>query len=377
MMRIPTLDPRLAGIVLVLLLACEVPVVPRDGTSAAATAIRGSIELSEFGAEPGGDAILFRYGCDAPPPPAGGGRPVDFLLVPEARFEGGQAEFAFSSIPPQTCWLITGFIDRDDNFHYALDVASQPSSGDLGLTSVERSVGPVEDGLDFISPPPSVTLRPTELYEHDRPAFRLGGTSEEHVMEILDVPGETVPLRLDLLATTLVTEALTISTPLFDVIFGSDADDDGSPDDTNGDGLPDIDWPKVLLRRLEPGDPTGQSLAAPPVVLPGVVMALDPAGSPVEYNLLAEASSQGIPLNESGLLETTELRIYVPGLVVTSEDPVELTAIETLVDEGADVSGEYGVLVMNADGRLWTLPNELLLFGVGSQAATVTLVAGD
>lgn len=356
------------------LVACDVPVEPREHTAEPATTIGGAIELGAFGPEPGGDAVLFRYDCASPPPPQGTGRPVDFLLVPEARFDGGRAAFAFSSVPAEVCSLILGFIDIDDDFHYALDITAQPSAGDLGLGSVERVTGGVEDEVDFIAPPPPVTLRPTSAYDHDRPTFRVAGQDPELEMHLGNTPGTTPPLRLDLVSTVLTTEVLRLEDPAFDVVFGSDDDGDGLPDDGNGDALPDVDWPKVYVQRLDPADPSGETLADPPVLLPGVVMAIDLEATASGYNLLAQAEALGIALDETGLLVTTEIRIYVPALVVTSLDPLELTPLESVAASGVPVAGAYSILVMNSDGRLWQLPNMLAGLGVSSQGVSVEVV---
>jgi hypothetical protein len=168
---------------------------------------------------------------------------------------------------------------------------------------------------------------------------------------------------------------LRLPDPAFDVVFGSDADGDGVPDDDNGDGLPDVDWPRVFVQRLDPEDPSGATLSTPPVILPGVVMAVDPEAAPGEYNLLGAAVTAGIPLDDTGLLPTTEIRIYVPGLVITALEPLELTPIESVAASGVSVTGSYSVLVMNPDGRLWTLPNVLAGLGLPSQGQTIEVTA--
>jgi hypothetical protein len=271
--------------------------------------------------------------------------------------------------------LILGFIDVDDDFHYALDITAQPSGGDIALSSAERSTAEVSDGVDFIEPPAPVTLRSTAIYAHDRPAFRIGGDGSALEMVLGSEPGTTAPLRADLLATSLATDVLHLADPAFDVVFGSDADGDGVPDDDNGDGLPDVDWPRVFVQRLDPEDPSGATLSTPPVILPGVVMAVDPEAAPGEYNLLGAAVNAGIPLDDTGLLPTTEIRIYVPGLVITALEPLELTPIESVAASGVSVTGSYSVLVMNPDGRLWTLPNVLAGLGLPSQGQTIEVTA--
>jgi hypothetical protein len=361
---------------LVFMVACDVAIVPRDGTAPPATLISGSVDLGEFGAESGGDVVLFRYDCALLPPPLGSGRPVDFVLIPESRFEDGRAEFFFSSVAPETCSLVTGFLDQDDDFHYALDVASQPSAGDLRLSSLQVVTGSVEDDVDFIPLPDPITLRVVGTYEHDRPSFRFEGETEQPVMEVGTEVGSTETLRVNLLSYPLSTEFVTLAQPAFDVVFGSDNDQDGLPDDDNEDGLPDVDWPLIQLQRIQTDDPSGGG-SSQSVTLPGVVMALDPQDSANEYSLLAEAAEQGIPLDESGLLVTEEIRIYVPGLVVTSTEPLQLDPIEGIAAGGTEVLGQYRLVVINPDGRLWIVPNELGALGIPSQGLTVELVAAQ
>jgi hypothetical protein len=367
---------RFLALGLVLIAACEVSIVPRDGTAPPATAISGSVELGEYGPEPAGDVVLFRYDCAIPPPPLGSGRPVDFVLVPESRFEDGKAEFFFSSVAPETCSLVTGFLDRDDDFHYALDVVSQPSAGDLRFNSAQVETSSVEDEVDFIPLPAPVTLRAVGVYEHDRPSFLFDGEMEPPVMEVGTEVGSTEALRINLLSYPLSTEIVSFALPAFDVVFGSDLDQDGLPDDDNEDGLPDVDWPLIQLQRIQTEDPSGGE-SSPPVTLPGVVMAVDPESPSNGYSLLSEAAEQGISLDEDGLLVTEEIRIYVPGLVVTSTEPLQLDPIEGIAAAGTEVLGQYRLVVINPDGRLWIVPNELGALGLPSQQVAVELIAAQ
>ena len=144
--------PLLLG--LLALLACDpVPVVPRAETPEPTTLLSGSIDLQDFSASPGGDVVLFRYRCEEPPPPSGSGRPEDFLLVAADRFEGGEAPFVFASVPPESCILVGGFIDRDDDFHYAVDISAQPTGGDVALQLAVRTTGGRNRGASTLSRP--------------------------------------------------------------------------------------------------------------------------------------------------------------------------------------------------------------------------------
>ena len=147
-------------------------------------------------------------------------------------------------------------------------------------------------------------------------------------------------------------------------------------DDDNEDGLPDVDWPLIQLQRIQTDDPSGGE-SSPPVTLPGVVMALDPESPSNGYSLLSEATEQGISLDEDGLLVTEEIRIYVPGLVVTSTEPLQLDPIEGIAAAGTEVLGQYRLVVINPDGRLWIVPNELGALGLPSQQVAVELIAAQ
>ena len=349
------------------LAGCDVPFAPTDETPVPATRIDGWFELDSFGDDSEGDAVLLRYDCDEPPPPAGGGSPVDFLLVGESAFVDGRAPFSFSSIPPESCSIVSGFVDRDDDFHYALGVMAQATAGDIALSSVQRQVGAVEGDTDFIEPASPVLLRALAEFTTDPPAYRLAGwPAAIPTMSLGATPLSTAPVQVEFLSTTVSTDMLSLGAPAFSVVLGADEDGDGLPDDDNGDGLPDIDWPIVQLQRLD-GEASDGSTSDPPVVLVGVTMALDPQ-APSQYNLLAAAAAQGVAADGYSVLTVQTLRLVIPGLVLASTDPVQLVPIENVVAAGTDVTGIYRILMIEPDGRVWYLPNELAEVGVPSQA---------
>ena len=363
--------PLLLG--LLALVACDpVPVVPRAETPEPTTLLSGTVDLQDFSASPGGDVVLFRYRCEEPPPPSGSGRPEDFLLVAADRFEGGEAPFVFASVPAESCILVGGFIDRDDDFHYAVDISAQPTGGDVALQLAVRTTGGPEPGSEYIEPPPPLQLRPDFIYPHDGPLFRIEGDGPVE-MTLGSDTGTTAPLRLDIEAVSLDSDLLRAPDTAFDVVLAADADGDGLPDDLDGDLAPDVLWPQVRAMKLDSDDPSGLGLADPPVVLPAVVMSVDPAADPEDYNLVESAIAAAQPFDGESAFERSRLKLYVPGFVVTNTDPLELLPVENAEAAGIDVEGDYALLVMNPDGRFWRLPNLLGPAGYPSQAVSIQL----
>ena len=353
------------------LMACDVPVHPTDDAPAPATRIDGTVEVLVSSGYPYGTAVLFRWSCANPPPPMGSGSPVDFLLVPETEFVEGSAPFTFPSVPPDTCSILGGFIDRDRDFHYAFTSAGQATAGDVSFGFVEVTTGSA-DG-DWIEPITDVEVRAETIEPWDRPVFTLldaAAGDDDDSAEVVGPlwPSMTLdgdPAAINQLFTTLDVEPLRTDLgdhdlPRFQVIFGTDEDGDGLPDDDNGDGLYDVDWPRVLLFRLDPDDPTGLTESDPRVVLPGVVLPLNPF-APLDdsVNLLGQAFAEGVPFDGSARMAATKMLIVVPDLVVTNSEPLELAPIEAVQATGIEVTGRYRVLVMNPTGQLWYVPNEL------------------
>ncbi len=365
-----------------LLVACEVPVFPTDQTPDPSTRIEGTIEVAVSNGLPLGPAVLSRYDCDNPPPPVGSGRPVDFLIVAQEDFWQGSAPFVFPSVPADTCALLAGFIDRDRDFHYGLTITGQATAGDVWLDPVVVQTGAL--GVDdWIEPSVDVRIRAERLVEYDRPVFGIRPwqvpIGDDDVMEVMPFmelgagPGTTPTVFFALDTTTFTTDLVEVASPAFSVVLGTDEDGDGMPDDDNGDTVPDVDEPTVLLTRLDPDDPLTE--ADPPVVLPGVVMSLDPT-DPMnpETNLVLQALGAGLPLDGVTPMQLPSMILAVPGLVVTSIDPLLLTPIESVAATGVEVTGQYRLMVMNPNGQLWYVPNELGSLGLESQAGVFEVV---
>ena len=353
--------------------SCEVPVAGTAYTPEPATYIAGSIRLDDGSEEPGGPAILFRFDCAAPPPPTGAGAPVDFVVVPEESFEGGSAPFIFPLVPANSCHIIGGFVDRDRDFHYAYSVTSQASAGDLSVSAVVSEVGEAVEGSEWIEPVTDLLLRAETSVPLERPAFEpvdLQGGEPAAPTLYLDAEGQSLgDVLFQLRSHEVRSNLVDVEAPVFTVVFAPDGDGDGLPDDLNGDTLPDILWPKVVIRRLDPSDGTNQRLSDPLVQLAAVALPLNPLDpEDAESDLLTQATSLGVPIDGESILPATRLTVLVPGLVVTSLEPLELAPLEEIAASGVEVIGRYQLLVMNSTGQTWSLPNELSQYGDGGQA---------
>ena len=347
-----------------LLVGCPLAVVPTDLTPSPSTHVSGSVRLAgaDGSEEPGGPTYVFRYDCDAPPPPAGTGRPVDFLVLPEDVFVGGSADFVFPSVPPEACAILTGFVDRDRDFSPFVSIANQATAGDLAMTSRVVTVEALVAGSDRVPPVEGVVLDAEITVPLDRPAFT--------ITDLTGAPGGrldvgpavgTTPNTYIRLETRAVDSDLTnVVAPIFTVVLQADADGNGWPDDLNADGAPDVIWPRVLFVRIDDADPAGLDQAEGPVVLPGVVLPLDTNDAfNLQTNLLLASRLAGLPFDGVQVVPQTGITVVVPPLIVTDLSTAATSPIETLRDAGANVLGDYQIVVMNSTGQTWTVPNEL------------------
>lgn len=367
------------------LVGCDVEVAPSDDAAAPATRIDGVVTVGVDQGYPYGPAVLFRYSCENPPPPVGSGRPVDFLVLPETAFVNGSADFTFPAVPPESCSILGGFIDRDRNFHYLFAVTGQATQGDVSVGFVTVTTG-AADG-DWIEPVEGIRLEAETVESHDRPSFALPNEAEgddddsapaaDPIWPSLELDHDIETLQrnfLDIRTDGVVSSLVEAEEPIFKVILGTDEDGNGTPDDDNGDGLPDVDWPRVLLFRLDPDDPSKLTESDPRVVLPAVVLPYNPfAPLDEDNNLLDQAELLGVPLDGETVILRETLKLVVPDLVIVQSSPLILAPIEEIIANGTEVTGEYRVLVMNPNGQLWYTPNELADELVG-QGATFSVI---
>ncbi len=365
-------------LLLLLLAGCDVPLAPTEATPPPATRIEGVVEVEIDGGAPGGPAILVRYACDNPPPPVGTGTPLDFVVLEEDRFEHGRAPFVFPQVPPNACVLMTGFLDRDRDFHYAFGVTGQVTAGDVAIGQVIVETG-FADG-EYIEPVLGVTLRAEQVVPFDRPVFsyRVVGAEEDGAtVPVGPIVGSTPTTYLDFTAAPFESELIDQTSPLFTLVLGPDADEDGWPDDNNGDGVPDVAWPRVLFFKLDPADPAGLTRQDPPVLLPGVVLPFDTNDAmDLSTNRIEQARALGLPFDGASVLPVSTMRVALPPLVVTDLATRSTVDLEAFAASGTDVLGDYQVLVMNSTGQVWNLPNELAGYDVPGQDTALVLEGG-
>jgi len=354
------------------LVACTVPTNPSDDAPATSTYVAGTVTLADpTGAEEaGGATFVFRYDCANPPAPEGTGRPLDFLVIDEGDYDRGVAAFTFPQVPPESCWILTGFVDRDGDFDPFVSITNQVTAGDLAIGAEVVNVAAAEG--DLVTPVLDVDLEAGTLVPLDRPAFTATDVATGEAggaMAIGPVAGTTDNTYVRLQTTDVDSDLTDVASTAFTLVFAEDSEGTGWPDDANGDGLPDVVWPRVLFIKLDPADPTGLTSADPPVVLPGVVLPLDPDDSVnVDTNRVLQSKLAGLPFDGAQVLPVTDLTVVVPPLVVTDLATRSTANIEDVRAGGTDVLGDYQILVMNSSGQTWALPNELAAADAGQGA---------
>jgi hypothetical protein len=244
-----------------------------------------------------GNVIVMLFDERRPPPPQGSGRPVAFAVLPRSTVFGAApfastfsgpftAGFTFDQVPAGR-YLLRGFIDADTcaagvnpSICHTPDwlpwysVTSEPNAGDVGGGAVDPSNPAVSlvvevrselgaDGVERVLPVSHVTVSFSEqaaTVQFDRPSFRVNTLGDSAVVDVNDA---SLPFKPLLLEPESVDDEVVRSTPFmippqrttpaFIVRFADD----------NGDGQPDKDafgyvtWPKVLVRKLADGVPSG------------------------------------------------------------------------------------------------------------------------
>ena len=320
-----------------LLAACEPPEVApaADQTGETFGVIEG--DLTALGPARG-DAVLLLFRADAPPPPVGTGRPVNFLVVPQEQLFGDAAgdgpfstRFQLPLVPPGT-YTLRGFLDADRDWNPFFWITNLPTAGDVGggyLEVATAAFAPIEVKAGEVARAGAVfsSADPRAAMAWERPAFE--------VVEAPEIPADlAAPVRLTL--RTRPIEGRYVSQDPERVRFVhrlADVNGDGVVDDDNGDGLPDT-FPKVFLRRVSDGDP----LVDDPedVLIPALVDA-------VPYLPALGA------LEDGRELPATELSVIVPPVAIHSATRERIPLRP----------GRYAILVIPHTGQLWRVPNEL------------------
>ncbi|MFP2928723.1 hypothetical protein ACLESO_26710 [Pyxidicoccus sp. 3LG] len=376
-------------------LGCEAPpVVPTaDGRQNTLTArLEGSLVVQSRAR---GNAIVFLYDAERPPPPQGTGRPLAFTVVPAEQLFGPAlggtapgpftAPFSFSLVAAGR-YMLRGFIDADTcgaaatqpchrpDFIPWYGVTSEPNAGDVGGAAVDPTTGTplvFEVTADADGQPQpltgvSVSFSDTARVPLDRPAFQVVAGDRNL--------GSTQKL-LRLQPQAIQDGAVDQRPPGFFVSY-VDANRDGQPDDANRDGVPDL-WPRVVVRKLADGvagvvdendldrngvpDTTGVDYPhadGSKDGLPDVVVLA--AGLVPDGPIAALTDEQGQPRMQGAVVP--ELQVVVRPQALDARDAAAPAPLKDLP------RGRYALVLIQSTGQTWRVPNELdpaLAAGVG------------
>jgi hypothetical protein len=240
------------------------------------------------------------------------------------RVEQGDAHLVFAEVPPNL-YRLWAFLDVDGNFDPQFDVLAQPGAGDRVGEGVEINVQPGKTqtfGVDI-----------TEAISDEPPAFHLEGEPTEVVL------GETPAIPTPV---TLVTDTLGGRFDKARTGFRVglvDEDQNGVPDDLDGDGAPDL-WPRAFML-WEPKP--GQADADTQVVLP---MIFNPGP------FLTELSGD---LNRSLVVDRLQFGVLNQGQSITTDANGKVTT--QLVTSAP--TGAYQLVLYTRTGQYWRIPNDL------------------
>jgi hypothetical protein len=293
--------------------------------------ITGTIRL--LTAEPAGDyqVVVLVFSRDAPPPPRGSGRPLAVAIVGKPDFVAGTAPFTAGGLATGV-YQIRAFLDRNDDFVPWFDAMNQPNAGDVGGGYVTLPQGALRDvTVDALGPPITgieVSILDPAAVPTDRPSFWVPSPSP-----VL----EGAPISVPIQALVETTDVFTTN-GVFPIQW-IDLDGNGTADDVNGDGNPDV-FPIVVAELLDPGDEENLTVAVDPVRVPGLLNPAQfaplgfPAADPTQVALVVAAST---------------VTVVFPPAGVRGDPPVSV----------APPAGRYRITLINPAGQTWTIPNEL------------------
>lgn len=332
--------------------ATQIEVVP---TTVPPGRLRGTVKYQ--GSALPGNLIIQAYKADPanPPPPNGTQLPVRVKIIRTGQITksagGFSVAYQLDGLAPGK-YLVQALSDGDGNFA-PFNLLQTPTKGDLiggsldtlgHLRIIDIATGPV-DGVDvtLVGAPGGDTQGSPGL---DAPAFEIDeSTSPAQIAQ--DARG-TVRFTVKAKPVVFPIGAGAAETTRFTVALVRDAA--GKTVDSDGDGLPDV-WPRAFLVQLDDNDPTGLTQKTPTTVLPAAV---DP--TPYLPRLLASPAP----------VLASQLSIIVRPAALDASNPSALKRLPVMP------AGRYKVVLMNATGQLWQVPNEAGTAALDPRAAALS-----
>ncbi|MEL6184037.1 MAG: hypothetical protein AAFU79_05375 [Myxococcota bacterium] len=300
------------------------PLIIRGGMALPAGDFLGTVRLAVT--PPGSDfsVAVAAYDVNDPPPPAGAGRPAAVTVLDASAFGATlAAAYRLTGVPPGR-YELRAFLDANANLVPWEELLAQPDAGDFAggavdpmgnLRRYDVAAEPIDADILIGSSAPILT---------EPPAVRIQGSATFPAAN-----GGTVTLvPLD-----EVTAVGAVRGQLH--VRWADVDGNGTVDDRDQDGAPDL-FPQVFAQRLnEDGtlDPVGWTL--PGRVDPAQFQGLGfPAGDPTRLGVQVVAPSVRVAFPSAA---------FRPGDTSPSTPP----------------AGRWRITVVGPNGQVWQLPNPL------------------
>jgi hypothetical protein len=273
-----------------------------------------------------GDAYVFLY-APGEGPPENLSSPRVVTGVSDLEVADGGARYLFAGLAPNP-YRLWSFLDTNRNFDGKVDVLSQPGAGDRVSGGVELNIQPGAEQQQDVSPSQLVALEP--------PALHLEGL-DGGSLELPDTIGGVVSFALVTDSVSrLDSQRMGFSVSLID------KDRDGNPDDTNGDGVPDV-YPQTFLRWLpRPGQ-------TPPADVAGDVLL------PLVFDPIPFLNSLSNDPEREAIVDRLNVFLVPQAQVVEKQKGPG----QRVVSLPAIPPGDYELLVIQESGQFWRIPNGL------------------
>jgi hypothetical protein len=238
---------------------------------------------------------------------------------------------------------VRAFLDAGDDFVPWFDTMNQPNAGDVGGGHLQLPQGTLLDvSVDALGAPAAnkeVSIVDVLEVPTDRPSFWIPTP-----LPVLDLSQGPTSVAVNALRET--TDILTTQ-GIFPIQW-IDLDGNGSADDVNGDGNPDV-YPIVIAELLDPEDEENLTLSDQGARIPGFI-------NPAQFAPL------GFPDTDPTQVDAVALATTVTVVFPSQTSPPE---------------GRYRITLINGAGQTWSIPNELLRAAgtpfVGSQGGYLTV----